>query len=109
MMQEVRQDPEVAAYLDSVSLSIGQWILTERLKRGLTQQGLADMAKTTQTRISQVEAGFDGIKLATINKICKALKIDLPTIQLGQSIHDDAPTKEIVRVKANQKILIGAR
>jgi DNA-binding Xre family transcriptional regulator len=76
LLQEARQDQEVARYLDSVSVAIGNWILNERLSRGITQNELAKIAGTTQARISQVESGFDGVKMQTINKICLALKTD---------------------------------
>jgi DNA-binding Xre family transcriptional regulator len=94
LLQDARQDPAVAEYLDSVSVSIGNWIMTERLHRNMTQSELAKMAGTTQARISQVESGFDGVKMNTINRICRALKIGVPDYIIKELSAEDAVARE---------------
>ncbi|MNN45939.1 antitoxin HipB [compost metagenome] len=72
-MNEARQDPEVSAYLDSFSVAVGDAVLARRMALGWTQRELAKQAGTTQARISQIEAGFEGIRMQTLNKVFKAL------------------------------------
>lgn len=72
-MTEARQDPEVSAYLDSFSVAIGNAVLARRTALGWSQRKLAEEAGTTQARISQIEAGFEGIKMETLNKVFRAL------------------------------------
>lgn len=72
-MEEALRDSEVAAYLDSFAVTIGNIVLTRRTSLGWTQQVLAKQAGTTQARISQIEAGFEGVKTETLNKVFRAL------------------------------------
>ncbi|MFK4472591.1 putative transcriptional regulator [Paenibacillus sp. RC73] len=72
-MKEARQDPEITAYLDSFSVAVADAVLARRLALGWSQRKLAEQAGTTQARISQIEAGFEGIKMETLNKVFKAL------------------------------------
>ncbi|MFB5761553.1 helix-turn-helix domain-containing protein [Paenibacillus medicaginis] len=72
-MKEARQDPEISAYLDSFSVAVGNAVLARRTALGWTQRKLAEQAGTTQARISQIEAGFEGVKMETLNKVFKAL------------------------------------
>lgn len=76
-MNEVRRDQEVAEYLDSLAVFVGNLVMMHRQKAGLTQTELAKRADTTQARISQIEAGFGGVKLDTVDKVFKALDIHL--------------------------------
>lgn len=76
-MIEVRRDQEVAEYLDSLAVFVGNLVMMHRQQAGLTQTELAKLAHTTQARISQIEAGFGGIKLDTVDKVFKALDIQL--------------------------------
>lgn len=72
-MEEARRDPDVASYLDSFSTAVGDLVLARRTALGWTQQMLAKQAGTTQARISQIEAGFDGVKMETLDKVFRAL------------------------------------
>lgn len=72
-MEDARRDPEIAAYLDSFAVMIGNVVLTRRVDLGWTQQNLARQAGTTQARISQIEAGFEDVKMETLNKVFMAL------------------------------------
>lgn len=76
-MIQVRKDPEVAEYLDSLAVFLGNLVLMHRQKAGWTQTELAKRAETTQARISQIEAGFGGVKLDTVDRVFKALDIHL--------------------------------
>lgn len=73
LLKEARQDPEISAYLDSFSVAVGNAVLAQRMVLGWTQRRLAEEAGTTQARISQIEAGFEGIRMQTLNKVFKAL------------------------------------
>jgi DNA-binding XRE family transcriptional regulator len=87
-MEEARQDPEVASYLNSFSVAIGNLVLARRMQLGLTQKELAKRANTTQARISHIEAGFDGVKLESLNKIFKVLGL----ADLNPIYREDAAT-----------------
>ncbi|CAM4355766.1 helix-turn-helix transcriptional regulator [Paenibacillus alkaliterrae] len=93
-MQEARKDPAVAEYLDSFAVFVGNMVLVHRQKAGLTQSELAKRAHTTQARISQIEAGFGGVKLDTVDKVCKALAIQL----FDPMQREDAPSKLVSMV-----------
>ncbi|MFH5181866.1 helix-turn-helix domain-containing protein [Paenibacillus sp. TAB 01] len=112
LLLEARKDPEAANYLDSFSVTVGNWILTERLSRGMTQKQLADLAGTTQSRISQVEAGFEGIKMNTINKIVGALKLHVPDAIKSELEREEAVATAVEaipsRVKMTRMKLVGA-
>jgi ribosome-binding protein aMBF1 (putative translation factor) len=73
--ETVRQIPEVADYLNSFSVVIGNLVFARRMQLGLSQQELAAQAETTQATISRVEAGDDGVKSGTLNRIFKELKL----------------------------------
>lgn len=72
-IKDARLDPEVSTYLDSFSVAVGNAVLVRRSALGWTQRELAKQAGTTQARISQIEAGFEGIKMETLNKVFYAL------------------------------------
>lgn len=88
LMREARQNPEIADYLDSFSVAVGDAVFAQRLVLGWTQRNLAEKAGTTQARISQIEAGFEGIKMETLNKVFKALGLK----QLNSLFQEEAAT-----------------
>jgi transcriptional regulator with XRE-family HTH domain len=53
---------------------IGQSIATVRNYRGMTQKQLAEAIGLTQDRISEIERGQANITMATLFKICDAMK-----------------------------------
>lgn len=85
----VRQIPEVADYLNSFSVVIGNLVFARRMQLGLSQQLLSEMAETTQATISRVEAGDDGVKSGTLNRIFKELKL----ADINPIYSEDAATK----------------
>lgn len=55
-------------------------IRTLRLKKGWSQQELADRAKTKQPYIARIESGYTDIRFSTCLRLCDALGIDLNTL-----------------------------
>lgn len=49
----------------------------ERLKKGLSQEKLAEIAKLHRTYIGMIERGEKNITLKNIEKISKALKVSV--------------------------------
>lgn len=56
---------------------IGQSLRELRIKRGLTQQGLARLAGLSQQHLSHLEQGRGGLELATVQKLLDALGHEL--------------------------------
>ncbi len=56
---------------------LGTLIHNERVRRGLSQQDLADLAGTGQKTISHVENGKEGTKLETIFGLLAALEMEI--------------------------------
>jgi len=70
-----------------ISKQFGLTVRTERLAAGLTQEGLAELAKLHPTYISMVERGIRNPTLESSAQIAAALGIGLPqliTKALGQ-------------------------
>lgn len=57
--------------------AVGDAILRERIKMGLSQAELAEMVGTKQANISRIEAGLGNPTLKLINKILQVLKIEI--------------------------------
>ncbi|WP_052452937.1 helix-turn-helix domain-containing protein [Paenibacillus polymyxa] len=75
LKQAAREIPEVAEYLDSFSVTIGDMVLARRIQLGYTQSLLANLAQTTQARISQIESGNGNVTSDILNRVFKALKL----------------------------------
>ena len=56
---------------------VGKRIKQERIKKGLTQQEVADLAEITNNFLSYVENGKKQASLDTIHKVSNALNISL--------------------------------
>ncbi|WP_326512193.1 helix-turn-helix transcriptional regulator [Clostridium intestinale] len=56
---------------------IGQKIKCERLKKSLKQYELAKKAGISNTYLSDIEVGRTSISLKTLDKISKALEVDI--------------------------------
>lgn len=63
-----------------VLIKFGNKIREERLKQGLSQEGLAKIAGVHRTYIGMIERAEKNITLENIEKIAKALKINLSDI-----------------------------
>lgn len=59
----------------SILIKLGKRIREERLRRGLSQEELAELADVHRTYIGMVERGEKNITLLNIERIAAALKI----------------------------------
>jgi len=66
----------VQKLLPSDRKRLGQSIVRNRTKLGLTQEGLAERAGIDRRFIQKVEAGELGTSLAVLKRLRKALKIE---------------------------------
>lgn len=58
-------------------INIGRNIKVERVRKGYSQEELAELADTTRHTISLVECGIQHSKILSILKIANALSIDI--------------------------------
>ncbi len=64
--------------MDTISpASVGRLIRDARKQRGLTQNQLADLLKTSQSAVHRIEAGHQNLSLDYINRIAEALESPL--------------------------------
>lgn len=76
LKQEACKNATVAEYFDGVSVKMTQEILNIRLKKGLSQTQLAELAGFTQKTISRIEGGDPGVKMETYEKVFMVLNTD---------------------------------
>jgi transcriptional regulator with XRE-family HTH domain len=60
----------------NILLSFGRKVRSERVKKGLSQEELADLAGVHRTYIGMIERAEKNITLLNIYKIAKALNIN---------------------------------
>ena len=60
--------------------SFGSRLKQERLKKGLSQEKLAELAGLDRTYISSCERGLRNISLLNIYKIAYALKVEITSL-----------------------------
>ncbi len=60
-----------------ILVKFGKKVREVRVKRGLSQEALADIANVHRTYIGMVERAEKNITLLNIQKLSKALKIDI--------------------------------
>jgi transcriptional regulator with XRE-family HTH domain len=58
-------------------LKFGKKVQEERTKQGLSQERLGELAKVHRTYIGMIERAERNITLTSMEKIAKALKIDI--------------------------------
>lgn len=77
--QQLEQDPEYlkAAEEMRLQLHLADVVLRARLKKGWSQAQLANAVGTKQANISRIEAGLANPTLSLIQKILKALDLEL--------------------------------
>ncbi len=63
--------------MHKILLEFGNKVREWRLKQGISQEELADLAGVHRTYIGMIERGEKNITLLSINKISKALKIKI--------------------------------
>lgn len=59
---------------DSIVIRFGKRVREERIKRGLSQEQLAELANVHRTYIGMIERGEKNISLLNIERIAEALK-----------------------------------
>jgi transcriptional regulator with XRE-family HTH domain len=62
---------------DAAKIAFGQRVRDLRLKKGLSQEGLAEMCDLDRSYIGGVERGERNISLLNIHKIAAALRISV--------------------------------
>ena len=63
--------------IDEIDKKVGMNIRLERVKRSISQEGLADMAGLARSTMGIVEHGEQSPSVQTLTKIANALNIDL--------------------------------
>lgn len=63
--------------IDEIDKKVGMNIRIERIKRGISQEGLADIAGLARSTMGIVERGEQSPSLQTISKVANALGIDI--------------------------------
>lgn len=63
--------------IDEIDKKVGMNIRLARIKRGISQEGLADMAGLARSTMGIVERGEQSPSLQTITKVANALDMDL--------------------------------
>lgn len=63
--------------IDEIDKKVGMNIRVARIKRGISQEGLADMAGLVRSTMGIVERGEQSPSLQTITKVANALDMDL--------------------------------
>lgn len=61
----------------NVLVQFGKRVREERLKKGLSQEGLAELAEVHRTYIGMIERAEKNITLLNIEKIANALSIEI--------------------------------
>jgi transcriptional regulator with XRE-family HTH domain len=82
--KQLAQDPEYLAAKAELQLAFnfGNAVLRARLNIGWTQTVLARRVGTKQANISRIEAGLANPTLDLIQKICKALDLELSFLEM---------------------------
>lgn len=77
--KQVLKDKEVRKEYNALApeFAIAQAVIEERLKRGLTQTGLAKKIGTRQSAISRLESGSYNPSINFLEKVAKALNLKL--------------------------------
>jgi transcriptional regulator with XRE-family HTH domain len=78
-----------AEHLDPDVLELGPRIRTLRLERGLTLQAVAEVARVSQSLISQIERGLASPSINTLRRIAGALDVPIAALFLGGGMSDD--------------------
>lgn len=58
-------------------IKFGKKVQEERIKRGISQERLGELAKVHRTYIGMIERAERNITLTSMEKIAKALKMDI--------------------------------
>lgn len=67
----------MAVKIDEIDKMVGMNIRVARIKRSLSQEGLADMSGLARSTMGIVERGEQSPSIQTIAKVANALNIDI--------------------------------
>ena len=75
LKRNLMRDPEFVREYEALGTEyeLARSIISMRVKKGLTQQELAERMNTTQSVISRLESGSAKPSLATLDRLAKAL------------------------------------
>lgn len=97
LMEQAKEVPGVSEYLNSYSVVIGDIVYARRMQLNLTQQQLAEKAKTTQRQISLIESAKGNVGQDIMDRVFRELK--LVHLEATFEEHDEeAAAKQIARV-----------
>ncbi len=73
--RELLKDPEFAKEYEALrpEYELTRLLISQRIKRGLTQKELAERMNTTQSVIARLESGSANPSLATLKRLADAL------------------------------------
>ena len=63
-----------------IKVLFGRAIRENRMKKGISQEHLAELCGLHRTYISEVERGVRNVSLVNIQKICEALDIKISSV-----------------------------
>lgn len=72
--------PSTPEPLSAATAEFGRRVRQQRQERGLSQEGLADLAGLHWTFVGQVERGRRNLTLHNILKLAEALRVDAGTL-----------------------------
>ncbi|MBO6088506.1 helix-turn-helix transcriptional regulator [bacterium] len=72
--------------IDEVDRKIGMNIRLERVKRSISQEGLADLSGIARSTMGIVERGEQSPTIQTVAKIANALNIDIHKLFLFENL-----------------------
>ncbi|GAA3411470.1 helix-turn-helix domain-containing protein [Paenibacillus hodogayensis] len=90
LKEKAREIPEVKEYLNSYSVVIGNIVFARRAHLGYTQKQLADMAKTTQHRISEIESGTGNVTMEVMDRVFRSLRL----VQLDPTFDEQSAARD---------------
>ena len=75
LKREMMRDPEFVGEYEALGpeYELARSIIALRIRKGLTQKGLAERMKTTQSVISRLESGSAKPSLTTLERLASAL------------------------------------
>ncbi len=68
---------------DAFHADDGDTVRTLRLRKGWSQTRLAEALSTSQSHVARIERGTENLAIETCRKLCKALEIDMTTLDMA--------------------------
>lgn len=64
-------------------VALGHAVRTLRLERGFSQEQLAELSGLSARYISDIERGMRNVGMVNVDRLARALSVDLPTLMAG--------------------------